>query len=130
VARNGLAELPGLVSRVGAGGLDVDLHLAEVDAGGDVDVPEEVGAVAYLVVQEALTNVLRHSGAATARVDVTERSGSLVVTVVDDGQGGEVSEGLGIGSMRARVEGLGGTLRVGPTAQGFEVRAVVPAVTR
>jgi signal transduction histidine kinase len=118
--RNGLAELPGLVSRVRAGGLDVEL------SGHDVPVPEETAAVAYLVVQEALTNVLRHSGASAARVQLAEGSGLLVVSIVDNGEGGEVSEGLGIGGMRARVERLGGTLRVGPTAHGFEVRAEIP----
>jgi signal transduction histidine kinase len=118
--RNGLADLPALVNRVRAGGLDVDLRS---DTG---EVPEEVGAVAYLVVQEALTNVLRHSGAASARVVVAHASGSVVVTVVDDGQGGDVTEGLGIGSMRSRVERLGGALSVGPGAQGFEVRAEIP----
>ncbi|MBO0847771.1 MAG: sensor histidine kinase, partial [Nocardioides sp.] len=121
-ARNGLDDLPGLVTRVRAGGLDVDLE------GGRPEVPDDVGAAAYLVVQEALTNVLRHSRATSARVEVTEEPGSVVVTVVDDGQGGDVSEGLGIGSMRSRVERLGGTLTVGPTGRGFEVRAVIPSV--
>jgi signal transduction histidine kinase len=118
--RNGLADLPALVNRVRAGGLEVDLS---ADAG---DVPDEVGAVAYLVVQEALTNVLRHSGADSARVVVARASGSVVVTVIDDGQGGAVTEGLGIGSMRSRVERLGGTLAIGPRARGFEVRAEIP----
>ncbi|HEY3528223.1 MAG TPA: sensor histidine kinase [Nocardioides sp.] len=120
--RNGLADLAGLVARVRAGGLDVDLHSTSEP------VRDEIGAAAYLVVQEALTNVLRHSGATSARVDVSEEPGAVVVTVVDDGQGGAVSEGLGIGSMRARVERLGGTLSVGPTSGGFEVRAVIPSV--
>ena len=121
--RNGLPDLPGLVGRVRAGGLDVALTST------DATVSEDAGAAAYLVVQEALTNVLRHSGASTARVEVTVEAGALVVVVVDDGQGGDVSEGLGIGSMRARVERLGGTLRVGPTDRGFEVRAEIPSVT-
>jgi signal transduction histidine kinase len=120
--RNGLADLPGLVSRVRAGGLDVDLRSS------DLAVPDEVGATAYLVVQEALTNVLRHGEATSARVGVDLEDGDVVVTVVDDGQGGDVSEGLGISGMRARVERLGGTLRVGPTGRGFEVRAVIPSV--
>jgi signal transduction histidine kinase len=118
--RNGLADLPGLVSRVRAGGLEVDLRSTEAQ------VPEEVGAVAYLVVQEALTNVLRHSAATSARVEVASETGSVVVSVTDDGQGGEVSEGLGLGSMRSRVERLGGSVEVGPTPRGFEVRAVIP----
>jgi signal transduction histidine kinase len=122
-ARNGLADLPALVNRVRAGGLDVDLR------SDTAEVPEEVGAAAYLVVQEALTNVLRHSGAVSARVVVAQDSGSVVVTVVDDGQGGDVTEGLGIGSMRSRVERLGGTLSVGAGVSGFEVRASIPSVT-
>jgi signal transduction histidine kinase len=120
--RNGLADLPALVTRVRAGGLDVDLRST------DGPIAEEADAVAYLVVQEALTNVLRHSGASSARVEVRPEGGSLLVRVTDDGKGGQVSEGLGIGSMRARVERLGGTLLVGPTGGGFEVRAVIPMV--
>jgi signal transduction histidine kinase len=130
--RNGIADLPGLVSRVQAGGLVVDLAVDPdvdvIDPEGAVD--EDAGSAAYLVAQEALTNVLRHSEAASARVAVRMEAGSLVVTVVDDGQGGEVTEGLGIGSMRARVERLGGTLAVGPTARGFEVRAAIPVTPR
>jgi len=118
--RNGLADLPGLVDRVRAGGLDVDLRVSDPPAS------EGAGAAAYLVVQEALTNVLRHSGATSARVEVTADGGSLVVSVVDDGQGGDVTEGLGLGSMRSRVERLGGTLSIGPTQRGFEVRASIP----
>jgi signal transduction histidine kinase len=125
-AHSGLEDLSALVGRVRAGGLDVDLHVLDPAGRPDAQV---AGAAAYLVVQEALTNVLRHSGATSARVEVTAESGALVVTVVDDGQGGEVTEGLGIGSMRSRVERLGGTLSVGPTARGFEVRAVIPEET-
>jgi len=135
--QSGLEDLPALVGRVRAGGLDVELRVEDAaEAAGD-----EVGAAAYLVVQEALTNVLRHSGATSARVGVSLESGSLVVTVVDDGDGvrhgvrhggghgGGVTEGLGIGSMRSRVERLGGTLRVGPGPHGFEVRAEIPMGT-
>jgi signal transduction histidine kinase len=124
--RNGLAELPALVSRVRAGGLDVDLRVEDAAAA----VEGEVGATAYLALQEALTNVLRHSGATSARVGVSLESGSLVVSVADDGQGGEVTEGLGIASMRSRVERLGGTLRVGPGPRAFEVRAEIPVGTQ
>ena len=76
--------------------------------------------------QEALTNVLRHSGAVSATVDVSTVDATLLVSVVDDGQGGDVEEGLGLQGMRARVERLGGNLQVGPTGQGFEVRATFP----
>jgi signal transduction histidine kinase len=92
-------------------------------------VPAEVSGAAYLVVQEALTNVLRHSGAAAARVAITTEDGALVVSVVDDGQGGDVQEGLGLQGMRTRVERLGGTLLVGQTGRGFQVRAAFPSGT-
>jgi signal transduction histidine kinase len=121
-ARNGLDDLPGLVARVRAGGLQVELG-SHHDA-----VDDEVSHAAYLVVQEALTNVLRHSGAASASVDVSTESGGLLVSIVDDGQGGDVQEGLGLQGMRTRVERLGGTLRVGPVPGGFQVRASFPPV--
>jgi signal transduction histidine kinase len=120
---NGLDDLAGLVARVRAGGLQVDLRDRHDD------VPDAVGESAYLVVQEALTNVLRHSDAVSARVDVSAADGTLLVSVVDDGKGGDVHEGLGLQGMRSRVERLGGTLRVGPTAEGFEVRATFPLVS-
>jgi signal transduction histidine kinase len=120
-AHNGLDDLPGLVARVRAGGLQVDLQARHGV------VPDDVAAAAYLVVQEALTNVLRHSGAASASVGVATVDGSLLVSIVDDGQGGDVVEGLGLQGMRARVERLGGVLQVGPTANGFEVRASFPS---
>jgi len=121
---NGLDDLPGLVARIRAGGLHVELR-DRYDAVPD-GVPDDVGASAYLVVQEALTNVLRHSGAVSASVDLSADDGTLLVSVVDDGQGGDVQEGLGLQGMRARVERLAGDLRVGPTARGFEVRATFP----
>jgi signal transduction histidine kinase len=119
-AHSGLDDLPGLVGRVRAGGLQVDLRSSEVE------VSDEVGMSAYLVVQEALTNVLRHSDAVSARVDVSTVDGMLLVSVVDDGKGGDVQEGLGLQGMRTRVERLGGGLRVGPSDRGFEVRATFP----
>jgi signal transduction histidine kinase len=117
---NGLDDLPELVARVGAGGLQVDLRSRQGV------VPDDVAEAAYLVVQEGLTNVLRHSGAGSAGVDVSTADGTLLVSVVDDGQGGDVQEGFGLRGMRTRVERLGGTLRVGPAAEGFEVRATFP----
>jgi signal transduction histidine kinase len=122
--RNALADLPALVARVRAGGLDVGLQLR------DEEVPDEVGSAAYLVVQEALTNVLRHSEATSARVEVSRLADALVVRVADDGQGGEVHEGMGIRGMRARVQRLGGTLTLGTTEHGFELRASIPLEER
>jgi signal transduction histidine kinase len=123
--RNGLADLEVLAERVRAGGVQVRLDGA---AGG---VPPEVDATAYVVVQEALTNVLRHAGATTAVVRLRREDGTLEITVTDDGRAvapaGETGAGLGIPGMRSRVEALGGALEAGPLPdRGFGVRAVLP----
>ena len=121
----GLADLPALVDRVRSGGLEVHL----VDEAGTA-VPEPVAQAAYAVVQEGLTNVLRHAAAGRADVSVARVGADLVVTVADDGRGpsrdAARSTGLGIAGMRHRVEGLGGRLEAGPGATGFVVRATVP----
>jgi signal transduction histidine kinase len=119
----GLADLPALVGRVRAGGLDVEVR---GDAG---DVPDTVGQVVYAVLQEALTNVLRHADADRAVVTLQRGADGLTLTVEDDGAGtlGTRVPGMGITGMRARVERLGGSLDAGPSAGGFVVRALVPA---
>jgi signal transduction histidine kinase len=79
-------------------------------------------------VQEALTNVLKHSGATSTSVAFARRDGRLSVEVVDDGAGGAVRDGgMGLGGMRQRVEALGGSFVARPRASGgFEVRAELP----
>jgi signal transduction histidine kinase len=124
--RNGLADLDVLADRVRAGGVQVVLEVEPVD------LPAEVDATAYVVVQEALTNVLRHADASSARVVVRRAGTALEITVTDDGRGiaaaaGE-AEGMGLPGMRSRVEAVGGRLEVGPAPErGFRVHAVVPA---
>jgi signal transduction histidine kinase len=124
--RRTLADLDPLVARVAAAGLRV---ARSGDVGRAASLPADVEATAYAVVQEALTNVLRHADATTVDLRIDRVADTLVVTVADDGRGGAVQdEGMGITGMRARVEALGGTLTVGPRAQGgFEVRAALPA---
>ncbi|TNM36412.1 sensor histidine kinase [Nocardioides albidus] len=114
----GLADIPALVDRVRSAGLRVEV------VGEPGERSRESGEAAYAVVQESLTNVLRHAGATSARVVWTERG----VTVTDDGRGGAVQdEGMGISGMRVRLEALGGTLRVGPHPEGgFAVVAELP----
>jgi signal transduction histidine kinase len=84
----------------------------------------------YRIVQEALTNVLKHAGNARAAVDVVCDDGEVRVVIVDDGRGvnGRADgSGHGLLGMRERVAVYGGTLRAGPrTGGGFEVRAVLP----
>ncbi|MGH3350641.1 MAG: sensor histidine kinase [Nocardioides sp.] len=127
---HGLADVRALVERVRTGGLEVSLRL---DAG---NVPAEAERAAYAVVQEGLTNVLRHAGASRAEVVVvstgsTSGGGEMVVTVTDDGRGSDISAddtgpGMGISGMRSRVEALGGTLEAGPEVRGFRLRASIP----
>lgn len=119
----GLAEIGAVVDRVRAAGLRVDV----VGEPGDVD--PATGEIAYAVVQEALTNVLRHAGAGTATVSWERGADTLALRVSDDGRGGAVQdEGMGISGMRTRVTAVGGTFRAGPLDHhGFEVTAVLPA---
>ncbi|MFI7415496.1 sensor histidine kinase [Streptomyces sp. NPDC049627] len=95
------------------------------------EVPPAVGAAAYRIVQEALTNVVRHAGPEPAvRVELYEEEGALRVSVTDDGTGagpGGGASGYGLVGMRERARSVGGTLDAGPrTGGGFEVSAVLP----
>ena len=118
----GLEELPRLLDGARASGLVVREHRT-----GERDVPPAVGLVAYRVVQEALTNVVRHAGATA--VDVHVGLGARVVLAVeDDGRGGGAGRGDGLLGMQERVAALGGTLEAGPRPEGgWRVRAVLPA---
>ena len=135
--RRGLADLDQLVGRVRAAGLRVEVRgldtvgrpgaAPRVPAG--EGLPAAVDEAAYTIIQEALTNVLRHAEARTVEVRVARAAGgALLVCVADDGRGGAVQhEGMGLTGMRDRVGALGGTLSAGPAASGgFEVRAVLP----
>jgi signal transduction histidine kinase len=99
------------------------------------DLPHEVQAAAFRVVQEALTNVRRHAGDATEVVVALQHHGHLLeVTVTDDGRGGSQlppaahGGGFGLVGLSERVTALGGRLHTGPRAagHGWEVRAVFP----
>ena len=120
--RYGLDDLAALVERVRSTGLQVTV------TGSPGPVPEPVDAAAYVVVQESLTNVLKHAGATSTSVGLSRAGGRLAVAVLDDGSGGEMqAEGMGLSGMRQRVEALGGSLTAGPRAAGgFEVRAELP----
>jgi len=121
----GLADLPGLIARMAAAGLQV-----EYDADSKLEVPPAVGLTAYRVAQEALTNVTRHAGPrAAARVTVERAADWLRVLVVDDGDAPNVASvpGRGLTGMRERVEAVGGTLEAGPAEGGWRVAARIPA---
>ena len=99
----------------------------EIDASLEGRLPGPVEAAAYFVVSEALTNVIRHSGADRAEVGIRRDNGRLLVEVRDDGSGGANPAGSGLSGLADRVSALDGRLRVeGPAAGGTVVRADIP----
>jgi signal transduction histidine kinase len=118
----GLADLPALLGRMREGGLV--LHATLDDCPG---VPAEVGVAAHRIVQEALTNVLRHAGDTPVWVTVRCTGGTLLVEVRDHGRGpvDGAPAGLGISGMRARAAAVGGRLQTS-AEDGFVVRAELP----
>jgi signal transduction histidine kinase len=119
-----LTALPVLVDRARASGLDADVDIH----GNGVVVPAHVGQVAFRIVQEALTNVLRHAGASSAHVLVTTSGTILQVEVTDDGRGGTAgTEGHGLRGMEERAAALGGRVVTGPRVEGgWRVLAQLP----
>ncbi|MCS5716117.1 histidine kinase [Herbiconiux sp. CPCC 205716] len=147
VPEPGLAQLPALVDGVREQGVAVTLELRLPDA---VSPSRPVQLAAYRIVQESLTNALRHSGGGAARVGVGVEGRMLVLTIEDDdgapgptstpgpnlapiptqpgvGSGSRPGGGRGIEGMRERAHLLGGRFAAGPTAAGgFRVRAELP----
>jgi signal transduction histidine kinase len=123
----GLGDIAELTGGLRSAGVDVTLI---VDSA--ADVPAAVQSVAYRIVQEALTNVARHAGAATATVTVRRVPGAIAVEVVDDGAGAPAAPGVpapgnGLRGMRERAAALGGRLDAGPAdGGGWRVRARLP----
>ncbi|MFI0369660.1 sensor histidine kinase [Actinomadura sp. 1N219] len=119
-----------------------DAGSAEPGAGGVealAELPAPVGLAGYRIVQEALTNAVRHSGAATVTVEVRRVPGAVIVQIDDDGSGpadpadpggtGELggSDGNGLRGMRERAASVGGEMTAGPgPAGGFRVWARLP----
>jgi signal transduction histidine kinase len=120
-----VTHLPELCDQVRAAGLPVEL----VVEGDPVELPPGVDVSAYRIVQEALTNALKHAGPASARVAVRYMPGELAVEVVDDGRGAETGPngGHGLIGMRERVTVYGGRLETGNRdAGGYAVRVRLP----
>jgi signal transduction histidine kinase len=127
----GLDRLDALVDQVRQAGLPVTLTVT----GDPGPLPQAVQLSAYRIVQEALTNVLKHAGPATAQVTLACADAELVLTVTDDGRGAAAgldrpalpSFGHGLVGMRERVALFGGGLAAGPRpGGGYEVRARIP----
>jgi PAS domain S-box-containing protein len=112
-------------------GIDVHLQVNPADLG---RLKPELETAIFRIIQEALTNMFRHSGAHNGVVSLNETEGRIVVTVRDDGKGIEEpvaqlrpdSVGVGIGGMRQRVKELGGALRLANANPGTIVEVVVP----
>ncbi|MFG1941365.1 sensor histidine kinase [Nonomuraea sp. NPDC048826] len=117
----GLADLPSLADRAAEAGVRVDLSVSGT-------VPEPMGLSVYRVVQEAITNVVRHAAPTHCRASVSVVDGLLRISVVDDGPGrrappGETA-GHGLAGMRERVAMYGGVFEAGPVpGGGFGVSA-------
>jgi signal transduction histidine kinase len=111
-------------------GIPVSVHLAD-----DLDVPETVGAAAYRIVQESLSNVIRHAPGARTSVDLGRAAGYLEIAVVNEPSSQPTSPpvdepggaGQGLHGMRERVRLLGGTVETGPADRGgYSVAARIP----
>lgn len=104
----------------------------EVRASPDLGrLPEDVEVTVFRVVQECLTNIHRHSGSSTARLSLIRGPANLVLEVEDAGQGipGNAPSGVGIASMRERVQQLGGSLEIVSHPGGTTVTATIPLST-
>jgi len=120
-----LGSLPGLVDHARAAGVLANVNI-ELD---DAAVPSAVSGAAFRIVQEALTNVLRHADASNAAVRVSATSDSIEIEITDDGTGNGVtaSPGHGLRGMAERAAALGGRVQAGPRDEGgWRVRAVLP----
>jgi signal transduction histidine kinase len=126
----GLAGLDALLARIGEAGLAVKLRVE----GARVQVPAGIDLSAYRIVQEALTNVLKHAGAARAQVVIGYGDREVTIEVTDDGRGAapkavadRPGTGHGLIGVRERVALFGGDFEVGPQpGGGFRVAARLP----
>ncbi|MFJ8033564.1 sensor histidine kinase [Streptomyces sp. NPDC096032] len=124
----GLDRLPELVEQAAAAGLTVEIE------GRSPHLPPGADLAAFRIVQEALTNVVRHSGSRHARVHLAHDAGGLRLRIDDDGPatGADAGgSGNGLAGMRERAAALGGTIEAGPRPDGgFRVLAVLPSRLR
>lgn len=124
-----LADLPDLVGSLADAGIHADVTIV----GEAHELPAVVELTGYRIVQEAVTNIIRHSAAEHARVELAYGDRALTVTVEDDGGQPPAATatqpedaGFGLIGMRERAQAIGGQLTAGPAGRGFRVRAVLP----
>ncbi|MBA2463451.1 MAG: sensor histidine kinase [Nocardioidaceae bacterium] len=127
-----LRELEDLGDSLRSAGLEVDLDIDPAT----VTLPAAVTSTGYRIVQEALTNVVRHAGGSRASVRVVREDGQVVIVVSDDGRGDAPDlntpdgTGHGVRGMRERAQAAGGTLEAGPQADGgWRVLATLPVAS-
>ncbi|MFL6593154.1 MAG: sensor histidine kinase [Luteimonas sp.] len=143
VAREALAQVRSAVTGIRAAGLAAELASAKLlleSSGVAFDyaeappgLPPEIEMVLALALREAVTNIQRHAGAHSARVELMLEGGDGVLRVHDDGRGGSMAPGNGLSGMRERIEAIGGRLRVESTpGRGtcIEARVPLPATKR
>jgi signal transduction histidine kinase len=121
----GIADLAELTEQTRRGGLTVDLTVKDVPE----DLPVGVDLAAFRIVQEALTNVIKHAGTDRSSVKITYADNELRIEITDEGNGPTgASGGHGLTGMRERVALYGGQLEAGPLPHhGFKVAARLPA---
>ncbi len=126
----GLADLTALLDQAAQAGIDVTVDVRSVERADSL--PDSVDLSAYRIIQEALTNVVRHAGPTTASVTVRQGFDRLDIEVVDDGPRGvrpapsHDGAGHGLVGMRERVALFGGQLSAAPRGRGFRVAATLP----
>ena len=125
----------GTSDRVGTGGIgrladaatQAGIHTRVTVSGRWRPLPADVDLAAYRIVQESLTNILRHSNAESASVLLGYENDVLRIAVEDDGRGGPLGHGFGILGMRERAAAVGGEVEAGPVpGGGFRVLATLP----
>ena len=142
VAREALSQVRSAVSGIRAAGIAAELASAKlllecdgIDFRYDLDpdgmdlraLPPRVESALALTVREAVTNIQRHARAQSAQVAFASEAGEAVLRITDDGRGGAIVPGNGLGGMRERVESRGGRLRVDSTLrQGTCVEIMLP----
>src|SRR5262249_18746239 len=129
----GLDEVPSLVENVRRAGVEVTLHIDT----GKSSLPTSIDIAAYRVIQEGLTNVVRHAPGGSAKVAVRRAPDALIIDVENDGRtpvavaaDGRQGAGHGIAGMRERIRAAGGSLDAGGRPEGgFALHATLPLET-
>ena len=117
--------MPSLIDNARRSGLEVSFDTHGLPA----VVDPEVGEATYRILQEALTNVLRHADAGDVDVQL-QVDGSVTLCVSNAGIAGQVAEGNGVRGMRERAASVGGDVHVGPVDGAWQVRAELPTARR